>query len=205
MQLILTIFHHLIGPKIYLAYPDETDKDLEMLLGQLLDLNGSEDQFSEYRDTQLGNKVIYNYKFSIPSEWSRGRKEMAMYAIISEKPLKLNFYQKHIDELVREFKQSPHFYKAFYKDERRGQGVDEQYGLLTEKTEDLYCFLKTKIKQHHIVRKIKENLEEYALNIVDLQYEKHPSLLKTFTKRQKAYTIDDTKHYGCGLYRRRIA
>ena len=77
MHLVLTFFHRVKGPEILISYPDaKLEEDIIEKLIRFFDLEINETFFEIVLINK--KKKIINLYFEIPSDWARGKKELAM-------------------------------------------------------------------------------------------------------------------------------
>ncbi len=116
MHLVLTFFHRVQGPSIYLSYPDaKLEEDIINRLLKFFDLDINETFFEIILINR--KKRILNLYFELPSEWARGKKEMVMLSLI----MKIEFNSKltwtFLVETSHKIISTPALFKAFYKDD----------------------------------------------------------------------------------------
>lgn len=90
------------------------EEDLISKLQKFFDLEIDEPFFEIVLITK--KKKIINFHFEIPSEWARGKKELAMISLIMKMEYESeNFYAFLVDASYKILK-TDRVYKAFYKD-----------------------------------------------------------------------------------------
>jgi len=118
MNLVLTYFHRIKGPSIYLSFPDanaKLEEDIIQKLMKFFDLDINETFF----EIVLINKKkrILNLYFEIPSEWARGKIEMVMLSLIMDIKFNSRLTWSFILDSSHKIISTPAIYKAFYKDD----------------------------------------------------------------------------------------
>ena len=116
MQVVLTFFHRIQGPSIYLSYPEaKLDEDIINKLMKFFDLDISETFFEIVLINR--KKRILNLYFEIPSEWARGKIEMVMLSLIMDIKFNSRLTWTFLLESSRKILSTPAIFKAFYKDD----------------------------------------------------------------------------------------
>ncbi len=114
MHLVLSYFHKLKGPEIYLSYPNALlEQDLIDNLIRIFDLEFNETFF----EIVLINKKkrIINLYFEIPSGWARGKKEMVMLSLIMKIKYDSRMIYSFLVDASHKILKTNNVYKAFYK------------------------------------------------------------------------------------------
>ena len=114
MHLVLTFFHQIKGPSVYLSYPEIVlEEDIINSLIKFFDLEINESFFEIVLITK--RKKIINLHFQIPSQWARGKKEFVMLSLLMKKEYESEqFYAFLVDASYR-ILNTYNVYKAFYK------------------------------------------------------------------------------------------
>jgi len=114
MHLVLTFFHQIKGPSVYLSYPEvKLEEDIINSLIKFFDLEINETFFEIVLITK--KKKIINLHFQIPSQWARGKKEFVMLSLLMKKEYEsVQFYSFLVDASYR-ILNTDNVYKAFYK------------------------------------------------------------------------------------------
>lgn len=118
MNLVLTYFHRIKGPSIYLSFPDVNAKledDIIQKLMKFFDLDISETFFEIVLINR--KKRILNLYFEIPSEWARGNIEMAMLSLIMKIEFNSRLTWSFLVDASHKIVSTPAIFKAFYKDD----------------------------------------------------------------------------------------
>ncbi len=114
LHLVLTYFHRIQGPSIFLSFPDaKLEEDIINKLMKFFDLDINETFFEIILINK--KKRILNLYFEIPSEWARGKKEMAMLSLIMDEKFNSRLTWSFIVEASRKIISTPSIFKAFYK------------------------------------------------------------------------------------------
>ena len=118
MQLVLTYFHRIKGPSIFLSFPQNNAKleeDIVHKLMKFFDLDINETFF----EIVLINKKkrILNLYFEIPSDWARGNIEMAMLSLIMKIEFNSRLTWSFLVQASHKIISTPAIFKAFYKDD----------------------------------------------------------------------------------------
>ncbi|MFX1256245.1 MAG: hypothetical protein ACFFAN_00150 [Promethearchaeota archaeon] len=116
MHLVLTFFHRIQGPKIFLSYPDaKLEEDIIEKLIRFFDLDIDEPFFEIVLLNR--HKKIINLYFKIPSEWARGRSEMTMLSLIMKEEYNSKLVYSFIVDASHKIMTTKNIFKAFYKDD----------------------------------------------------------------------------------------
>ncbi|MFX1571926.1 MAG: hypothetical protein ACFFB0_04205 [Promethearchaeota archaeon] len=114
MHLVLTFFHQIKGPSVYLSYPEvELEEDIIKSLIKFFDLEINETFFEIVLITK--KKKIINFHFEIPSEWARGNKEFVMLSLIMKKEYESESVYAFLVDSSYKILNTENVYKAFYK------------------------------------------------------------------------------------------
>lgn len=116
-MLIVSYFHRIYGPRIFLTNPRNFDQSLSKeRLNQVQSLMDSTDYgfFTHYFSPEFKTA---NNLFLLNSSWARGRTELVMITvIISEEEPDYSMYEKVLSEFVDKLQAMPELFKAFYRD-----------------------------------------------------------------------------------------
>ena len=116
MHLVLTYFHQVIGPSIFLSFPDaKLEQDIINKLMRFFDLDINETFFEIVLINK--KKKIINLYVEIPSEWARGKKEMVMLSLIMKKEYLSELVYTFLVEASHKILKTENVYKAFYMEE----------------------------------------------------------------------------------------
>ncbi|MHA1145948.1 MAG: ADP-ribosylation factor family protein [Candidatus Helarchaeota archaeon] len=112
MVILLTYFHRIRGPSILCKIPeDEEVSEQDKEVSRLLDFAGNKKFFIHSFD----NFKTANYYFEVPSEWARGKKEMALISITySEDNIDGEIFRIPLAEFVIELLSKKDIFKGFY-------------------------------------------------------------------------------------------
>ena len=114
MHLVLTYFHKIRGPDILMSYPDEKlEEDIIEKLMRFFDLQINETFFEIILINK--HKRIINLYFEIPSEYARGKKELAMLSLIMKEKYESRLIYSFLVDTVQKIIRTENIYKAFYK------------------------------------------------------------------------------------------
>ncbi len=114
MHLVLTYFHKIRGPEILMSYPDEKlEEDIIEKLMRFFDLQINETFFEIILINK--HKRIINLYFEIPSEYARGKKELAMLSLIMKEKYESRLIYSFLVDTVQKIIRTENIYKAFYK------------------------------------------------------------------------------------------
>ncbi|MFX1239013.1 MAG: hypothetical protein ACFFAS_10525 [Promethearchaeota archaeon] len=114
MHLVLLYFDRIKGPNIYLSFPEvQLEQDIINKLMKFFDLDINETFF----EIVLINRKrrILNLYFEIPSEWARGKVEMAMLSLIMKIEYDSRLTWSFLIDASHKIISTPNIYKAFYK------------------------------------------------------------------------------------------
>jgi len=153
VHIVLTYFHQIKGPGIYVSYPDAIPGDVSENLLRFFDLELDETFF----EIVLLNKKqrIINLYFELKSEWARGGKEMAMISVIMKQEYDSRTIYSFILESSRKIIKTENIFKAFYKfdDDREGTDIEIDLNfeivkkILFECLTELISRLETRLKK----------------------------------------------------------
>ena len=136
MHLVLTFFHRIQGPSIYLSYPDaKLEEDIINKLMKFFDLDISETFFEIVLINR--KKRILNLYFEIPSEWARGKIEMVMLSLIMDIKFNSRLTWTFLLESSRKIISTPAIFKAFYKNDDFRDDNDIEIDLAYETIKNL--------------------------------------------------------------------
>ncbi|MBD3255251.1 MAG: hypothetical protein GF383_09175 [Candidatus Lokiarchaeota archaeon] len=148
MPILLTYFDRLLGPKIYLNFPesliDELNANLLNQIKSLLDTSNTgffTHTFKSNVDKSSSELKTANWIFNLESLWARGRTEIAMISVIvPEEEPDYARYEKQLSRFVSKLVNTTEIFKAFYinkapKGEK--EKVEEKYLILKEEMERL--------------------------------------------------------------------
>ena len=136
MHLVLTFFHRIQGPSIYLSYPDaKLEEDIINKLMKFFDLDISETFFEIILINR--KKRILNLYFEIPSEWARGKIEMVMLSLIMDIKFNSRLTWTFLLESSRKIISTPAIFKAFYKNDDFRDDNDIEIDLAYETIKNL--------------------------------------------------------------------
>lgn len=114
MHLVLSYFHQVRGPKIYLSFPDaKLEEDIINKLIKFFDLEIEENFFEIYLINK--KKKIINLFFELKSEWARGKKEEIMLSLIMRREYESKLVYSFIVDASHKILNTENVYKAFYK------------------------------------------------------------------------------------------
>ncbi len=124
MHLVLSYFHRIKGPNIYLSFPEvQLEQDIINKLMKFFDLDINETFF----EIVLINRKrrILNLYFEIPSEWARGKVEMVMLSLIMKIEYDSRLTWSFLVDASHKIISTPNIYKAFYKhDDFREEDIE---------------------------------------------------------------------------------
>ncbi len=118
MLIVLSYFDKIIGPRIFLSYPDaklELEGDLIDKLMKFFDLDINETFFEIILINK--HKRIINLYFELKSEWARGKKELVMLSLIMKEDYDSRLIYSFLVDTVQKIISTENIFKAFYKDD----------------------------------------------------------------------------------------
>ncbi|MHA1786294.1 MAG: ADP-ribosylation factor family protein [Candidatus Helarchaeota archaeon] len=112
MPIIFSFFHPIKGPsQMFIIPEDEAQKDGYREITKLLDFVEKKGFFVH----SFENFKTANYYFEIPSDWARGKREMALVSVVFEKEgFNSQIFQIPLSEFVIELLSIKDIYKGFY-------------------------------------------------------------------------------------------
>lgn len=114
MHLVLTYFHNIKGPNILMSYPDiKLEQDIIEKLMRFFDLDINETFFEIILINK--HKRIINLFFEIPSEWARGKIQLAMLSLIMKEKYDSRMIYTFLIDAVQKIISTEKVFKAFYK------------------------------------------------------------------------------------------
>jgi len=114
MHLVLTYFHNIKGPNILMSYPDiKLEQDIIEKLMRFFDLDINETFFEIILINK--HKRIINLFFELPSEWARGKKQLAMLSLIMKEKYDSRMIYTFLVDAVQKIISTENVFKAFYK------------------------------------------------------------------------------------------
>jgi hypothetical protein len=114
MHLVLTYFHKIKGPDILMSYPDlKLEQDIIEKLMRFFDLDINETFFEIILINK--QKRIINLFFELPSEWARGKIQLAMLSLIMKEKYDSRMIYTFLIDAVQKIISTENVFKAFYK------------------------------------------------------------------------------------------
>jgi len=140
MHLVLTYFHQIRGPEILMSYPEiELEQDIIEKLTKFFDLEINETFFEIVLINK--HKKIINLFFEIPSEWSRGKKELAMLSLIMDEKYLSRLVYSFLVDAVQKIISTENIFKGFYKNDLfRDRGKDIEIDLKYQSIKEILYF-----------------------------------------------------------------
>ena len=145
MHLVLTYFHQIRGPEILMSYPEiELEQDIIEKLTKFFDLEINETFFEIVLINK--HKKIINLFFEIPSEWSRGKKELAMLSLIMDEKYLSRLVYSFLVDAVQKIISTENIFKGFYKNDLfRDRGKDIEIDLKYQSIKEILYFCLNKL------------------------------------------------------------
>ncbi len=141
MLIVLSYFDKIIGPRIFLSYPDaklELEGDLIDKLMKFFDLDINETFFEIILINK--HKRIINLYFELKSEWARGKKELVMLSLIMKERYDSRLIYSFLVDAVQKIISTENIFKAFYKDDNfRDNDIEIDLGYEAIKSTLLNC------------------------------------------------------------------
>ena len=114
MHLVLTYFHRIRGPEVYICFPDANlEAKTITKLTKFFDLDMDETFFEIVLINK--KKKIVNLYFEIPSKFSRGNRELVMLSLIMRLEYDSRLTWSFLVDASHKILSTPDIYKAFYK------------------------------------------------------------------------------------------
>ncbi|MHA1681705.1 MAG: hypothetical protein ACTSUE_11905 [Promethearchaeota archaeon] len=115
VPVLLSMFDSRIGPKPYIAYPDNFNKEILNKTAKLMDYFTDHDGCFIQENPEEGIKSI-NLPLMIPSRWARGKREISQISFFtSEETPPLEKYRKFLREAADMILKGKDMYMGFYK------------------------------------------------------------------------------------------
>jgi len=144
MHLVLTYFHQIRGPEILMSYPEiELEQDVIEKLTKFFDLEINETFFEIVLINK--HKKIINLFFELHSEWSRGKKELAMLSLIMDEKFQSQLIYSFLVDAVQKIISTENIFKGFYKNDLfRDRGKDIEIDLKYQSIKEIlyFCLIK---------------------------------------------------------------
>lgn len=116
MHLVLSYFHKLLGPRIFLSYPDASlEEEIINKLIKIFDVDIGETFFEIILINK--KKRIINLYFELPSSWARGGREMVMLSLIMALKYDSRLIYSFLVDASHNILKTPNAFKAFYKND----------------------------------------------------------------------------------------
>jgi len=116
MHLVLSYFHKILGPRVFLAYPDASiEEEIINKLIKIFDVEIGETFFEIILINK--KKRIINLYFELDSPWARGNKEMIMLSLIMKLKYDSRLIYSFLVDASHNMINTPQVYKAFYKND----------------------------------------------------------------------------------------
>jgi hypothetical protein len=131
-----------------MSYPEiELEQDIIEKLTKFFDLEINETFFEIVLINK--HKKIINLFFEIPSEWSRGKKELAMLSLIMDEKYLSRLVYSFLVDAVQKIISTENIFKGFYKNDFfRDRGKDIEIDLKYQSIKEiLYFCLSTLIER----------------------------------------------------------
>lgn len=143
---VLSFFNRKKRPKVFYSYPEDvlTPED-QWNIAQNLDKARENNFFTAPSSTKPAS---INYYFEIPSDWSKGNKEMLTLSVIINKsitPTEEDNVQPICKDFATELKDDSNMYKALYIDKMSDKSEQEQ-----QEVKMLNTALKKRLEKLHI-------------------------------------------------------
>ena len=145
MHLVLTYFQQIRGPEILMSYPEiKLEQDIIEKLTRFFDLEINETFFEIVLINK--HKKIINLFFEIPSEWSRGKKELAMLSLIMDERFLSRLVYSFLIDAVQKIISTKNIFKGFYKNDLfRDRGKDIEIDLKYQSIKEILYFCLNKL------------------------------------------------------------
>lgn len=156
MQLIISYFDYIEGPKILDSVPKNLPENIKSIILGLIDIKHDE-PFFEYHITKEKKQVLYNYFFKPESEFARGGSDIILITIYSDINTELSFMNYILKRIGDEFVNDPDLTFIFHRDQIEESKYRKQVRKVTRIMEQNYEILSEKVKQVEIVDNLFEN------------------------------------------------
>lgn len=111
MHLILSYFDGIQGPTYLLTSNPALAKMVEPTILNLMDV--MQDCFFQYSSEET-DLYLANYKFSIPSEWARGKIEHLMITVVIDPLTDPKSFKRLLERFVQKINATPNAFKGIY-------------------------------------------------------------------------------------------
>ncbi len=178
IYIVLTYFDTYQGPIPFITIPEQIPPNVQKVLKNLMSLDLPETFFELEIKREIKGKYL-NRPINLPSEWARGKKELAL--ITGYIPYEINtlFIDFIFEDFARDLRNHPEIYRAFYIHRNNDPECKVQYRILHNLVEKTYDLLKSKVNQLNYIKHIPlpDNPQQYTKYTVD---KVNKTILKTF-------------------------
>ena len=160
MSIILSYFHPIKGPSQMFSIPDVEQSEDYKEVTKLLDFVEKKGFFIHSFETYK----TANFYFEVPSEWARGKREMAMISVIfTQDEIDEQIFRIPLSEFVIELLSIKDIYKGFYIKTRSDGDLSE----IQEKYHEIRNLLDelTKVLPKSIVSTKKKSLKLFVFGL----------------------------------------
>jgi hypothetical protein len=145
-MLILSYFDRIIGPRLFLTFPENLCEELgEDYLRQVSDLLDAPEDDGFFTHNFSPELKTANWMFSMPSNWARGRIELLMVSVlISEEEPDYARYEKIFSKFVERISNHPNMFKSLYVTsgpKTELEEINEKFEVLKEELYKIYKIL----------------------------------------------------------------
>jgi predicted hydrocarbon binding protein len=157
VNLILTYFDHIEGPRVFYSIPERLPSKLSEIITELMNLDFPNSFFEVEIQEEIKGKFLNKF-IEIPSKRARGNKEQILLTGILPKgvnTLFLEFIFKDFEQKLREYSDVYHaFYAQLETNGNKEIKYKSQYKILTKLLNKTYQTLKNKFSQINFIKRI---------------------------------------------------
>ena len=160
MPMILSYFHPIKGPSQMFIVPEEEKSEEYKEVTKLLDFVDKKGFFLHSFETFK----TANFYFEVPSEWARGKREMALISVIfTQDDIDQQIFRIPLSEFVIEILSIKDIYKGFYL-KTRSEGITEEIEAKYHEIGNLLQEL-TRVMPKEIVSMKKKSLKLFVFGL----------------------------------------
>jgi predicted hydrocarbon binding protein len=144
VHLILSIFDELIGPKVFLALPEEVPSDAEQVVNSLMDFRMCNKYFEITTTVGDIRRKYSNYSFTLASNGCRGGNRICLLSAVFDRQLESVMIENKFAQFVQTLQMNPQLDLAFNYSDKTSEAIVKAYHQIKQLLQDLYV----KLLQH---------------------------------------------------------